>query len=302
MSHQITTAFINQYKSNVYLLSQQKKSRLEPFVTVESQDSQFKFYEQIGPVAAMPWGPRHGDTPLMETPHLRRRVGIMPFIWADLIDDPDRIRMLIEPTSPYATNAVQAFNRRKDDIIIQSLLGVAYTGHEGNVPVSFPSSQIVAESGGITIAKLVQIREMFWNNEVDEDEPLALAVGPNSIATMLNDPTITSADYNSVRALVRGEIDTFMGFTFIRTTRLPVALKDAADPTKGYVRRNIAWVKSGIIMSMGEDISVQIDKRADKKYSTQVFVSMDIGGVRMEEVKVVALDTLEMETPVMPAP
>ena len=87
-----------------------------------------------------------------------------------------------------------------------------------------------------------------------------------------------------------------------RTTRLPVRLKVAGDPTKGYLRSNLVWVKSGLLMAKGQDTSVDVDKRPDKKNATQIMVTMDVGGTRMEEKKVVAFETLETAAPVKPAP
>jgi hypothetical protein len=304
MSQQITTAFVNQYKSNVWLLTQQMQSKLEPFVRKEVQQAQYDFYEFIGPVSAAPWGPRHGDTPLMETPHMRRKVGIFPYIWADLIDKPDRLRMLIDPTGPYAQNAVMAFNRRKDDVIIQSILGSAWTGHEGNVEVPFPASQTIAPAvpQKITIDLLRQIKEMFWNNDLDEGQPLIMAVAPNSIRTLLEDDHVTSSDYNVVKALVNGDVNQFLGITFVRLTRLPVRYVTPGDPSDGFIRTNLCWIPDGVLMSVGEDINVKVTERPDKKYSTQVFVSMDIGGTRMEEIKVIKFETFESEPTPVPAP
>ena len=306
MSHQVPMAFVSKYKADVTLLIQQRQSRFEPTVSVTSQTAQYEFHEQIGPVSAAPWGPRHGDTPLMETPHLRRRLGIFPYIWADLIDRPDRIRMLIDPTGPYATNAVQAFNRRKDDIIIAAALGNAYTGREGEVVVALPATQKFTGPGfadkPITVELLTEIKTKFWNNDLDEEEQLTMAVSPDSIRSLLLDDRVSSADFNTVRALVRGDVDEFMGFKFVRTTRLPVRAVDDADLTKGYIRTNLVWARGGILMSKGQDIQVEVTPRPDKKYSTQVFVSMDLGASRMEEKKVVAFETFEKTAAPTPAP
>lgn len=301
MSHQITTAFVQQYKANVELLIQQKVSRFEQMVRVESQSAQYEFFEQIGPVSAQPWGPRHGDTPLMETPHMRRRVGIFPWIWADLIDNPDRIRMLIEPTSPYATNAVMAFNRRKDDVILAAMVGTAMTGHNGETPIALPASQQQVLTTGLTIESLLEMKTELWNDDIEDDEQLSIACTPNQIADLLRATEVRNADYNTVRALAAGDVDTFMGFNFIRTTRLPTTPVDPTDLTKGYKVSAQAWLKSGVVMSKGEEITVKITERPDKKYSTQVFVSMDIGGVRMDEKKVRTITTID-KSKARPAP
>lgn len=301
MSHQITTAFVQQYKANVELLIQQRQSRFEPLVRIESQSAQYEFFEQIGPVSAQPWGPRHGDTPLMETPHMRRRVGIFPWIWADLIDNPDRIRMLIEPTSPYATNAVMAFNRRKDDVILAAATGTAMTGHNGETPIELPAAHKMVLSTGLTIDGLLDTKTELWNDDVEDEEQLTIACTPNQIADLLRTTEIKNADYNTVRALAAGDVDTFMGYNFVRTTRLPTVPVDSTDLTKGYKVSAVVFLKSGVLMSKGEEITVKIDQRPDKKYSTQVFVSMDIGGVRMDEKKVRTITTVD-KTKARPAP
>ena len=50
----------------------------------------------------------------------------------EVVDEEDKIRMLISPESPYAQAAVWALGRSKDDVIISAALGNAYSGKEGN--------------------------------------------------------------------------------------------------------------------------------------------------------------------------
>ena len=60
---------------------------------------------------------RHGDTPQIDT-HSRRRVSLVDYEYADLIDNQDKIRTLIDPTSSYALAAAYALGRAQDDEII----------------------------------------------------------------------------------------------------------------------------------------------------------------------------------------
>lgn len=284
MSNQITTAMVQQYHSNVTLLSQQKQSRLQRAVRVEPIHAEFSYYDQIGPVEAQPRGGRHSDTPLMETPHARRRVTACPYNWADLIDTPDRLRILYEPTGPYAQNAVMAFNRAKDKVIIDAAFADANAGKSGEITVAFPATQEVDLGAGLTLDALIKTRELFWKNEVDETLPLYMAVTSFQLGELLRTTEVQSADYNSVKALVQGEINTFMGFEFIRVEMLP---------WEGGVRSCLAWAKDGLLLAMAEDIKVKVSERDDKNYSTQVYVEMDLGATRMEEVKVVKVKCAE---------
>ena len=290
-SIEVDTALVNQYRSNIELLTQQKGSRLRGAVRVEMQNAEFDFYDRIGATDAVEITGRHQDTPLVQTPHDRRRVGLRDFDWADLIDRQDRLKMLADPTGPYAMNAALAMGRKMDDVIIAAAFGVAQTGKSGTTQVNFPTStnQIAVnyvESGSaansaITIGKLRQAKEILDSEENDPDEERFLALSAHDVHALLRTTEATSADYNTVKALVEGKLDTFMGFKFIRTERLQ---KDS----NGY-NRCIAWVKSKLLLAVSQDIAVDIGPRRDKRNSLQVYVSMGIGATRMEEVGVVEI-------------
>ena len=128
MSTQITDAFVEQYSSNVTMLAQQMGSRLRASVDVENVRGKNAFFDQIGVTAAVARTTRHGATPQVNTPHSRRRVSLADFEWADLIDDLDKVRMLVDPTSSYAKAAAAAMNRSIDDIIIAAMNAAASTG------------------------------------------------------------------------------------------------------------------------------------------------------------------------------
>jgi len=294
MSVNITTAFVNQYRANVEHLLQQKGSRLRPFVRVETQNAEFEYYDRIGSVDAVEVTSRHSDTPLISTPHDRRQVSLRDFDWADMIDRTDRIRLLIDPASPYAQNAAWALGRKMDDIIIDAAFGTAYTGKTGSSSVTFPSADQIAvdyvETGsaansGLTIGKLREAKRLLDSNEVDPSDPRFVVVTSKQINDLLQTTEVTSSDYNSVKALVQGDINTFMGFNFIRTERV-------GTDSSSY-RRVIAYAKSGLLLAVGADVQVDIGPRRDKRNATQVYCSASFGATRMEEGKVIEIKCSE---------
>lgn len=289
MSTEITTAFVQQFSSNVQLLSQQMGSRLRGAVSEESVTGEKAFFDQVGQAAAIKRTTRHGDTPLVETPHSRRMVTLENYEWADLIDDQDKVRMLIDPTSAYARTAAAAMGRAMDDAIITAALGTAKTGKSGSTSTSFLSAnQIAAASVDMTIEKLIQAKSKLDQQDVDPSIPRYMAVSPRQIEALLNTTAVTSADFNTVKALVQGDIDTFMGFRFIVTNRLPI---DGNN-----VRNCFAWAEDGIKLAVGKDVMARIEERADKSYATQVYYCATFGATRMEEEKVVQIDCDEDET------
>jgi len=281
MSINITTAFVNQFSSNVSLLSQQMGSRMRTAVSEESVTGEKAFFDQVGSAAAVKKTSRHGDTPTMDTPHSRRMVSIDTYEWADLIDDADKVRMLIDPTSTYARAAAAAMGRAMDDAIITAATGTSKTGASGGTSTTLPAGQQIAHgSADLTIAKLLSAKKLFDDNDVDPSIPRYLAVAPAQIEALLGTTQVTSSDFNTVKALATGQVDTFMGFKFIVSTRLTVASN---------IRTCFAWAEDGIKLAVGKDIMAEIERRADKSYATQVFYCSTFGATRMEEDKVVQI-------------
>ena len=281
MSTQVTTAFVQQFSANIALLSQQRGSLFRNAVRTETVTGEKAFFDQVGSAAAIKRTSRHADTPLVDTPHSRRMVTMSDYEWADLIDDPDKVRMLADPTSVYAQAAAGGLGRAMDDVIITAALGTALTGASGGTSTTLPAAQkVVHASAGLTIAKLVSAKKILDEGDVDPSIKRYIAVSPEQIEDLLNNTTVTSSDYNTVKALSQGDIDSYVGFKFVVTNRLN---------DDGTSRQVIAWAEDGIVLALGSDMSSRIDERADKSYSTQVYASMTIGATRMEEAKVVEI-------------
>lgn len=288
MSFQVTTAFVEQYKANVYHLTQQKGSKLRKAVRTESVTGKNAYFEQLGSVSAVKRTSRHADTPRMDTPHSRRRVSTEDYWWADLVDNEDQLRMLIDPTSPYAEAAAMAMGRSIDDAIIAAADGVAYTGVDGGTQTQFDSNMVVdvqvvwpgvsAADTGLNVAKLIAASTLLGQNDVDPDEEKFLIVNQKQIGSLLKDEKLSSHDYNVVKPLVEGQVSKYMGFTIIPCNRIGV---DSNGDHKV-----LFWAKGGMLLGLGSDIKTRISERDDKGYSTQVFASMTLGATRMEEVRV----------------
>lgn len=286
MSNQITTAFVQQYSSNVQMLSQQMGSVLRGVVDVESVTGKSAFFDQVGKTTAVVRSSRHADTPQIDTPHSRRRVTLADYEWADLIDNADKVRLLIDPTSSYAKAAAAAMGRAMDDVIIAALGGTAYTGETGSTSVVLPAAQkpySSSQSDGLTITKLLEAKRLLDAADVDPSIQRYLVCGPKQISDLLATSQVTSSDFNTVKALAQGQVDSFLGFQFIVTNRLKL------DATNTDDRLAYAFTADAIKLAVGQDVLARIDERADKSYSTQVYYAMSIGATRMEEEKVVEI-------------
>ena len=281
-ANQITTAFVNQFSANVQLLSQQMGSLLRNTVDIETVNGEKAFFDQVGSTAAVERTTRNADTPLIETPHQRRMVTMADYEYATLVDDQDKIRLLIDPTSTYARAAAAAMGRKMDDVIIAAFFGDAKTGKDGGSTTSFPAgNQIAHGSAGLTVAKLIEAKQKLDENSVDPSIQRYIVVSPKQISDLLNTTTVTSSDFNTVRALASGSVTSFVGFNFIVSNRLPL------DGSSN--RRIFAWATDGMKVALGKEPQARIDQRADKSYATQVYYCMTMGATRMEEEKVIEI-------------
>lgn len=305
MSAQITEAHVLQFSNNVYTLSQQKGSKLENAVRKETINGKKKSFERVGAVSAQKKLGRHAPTPAMDTPHSRRWISMEDYQHNDFVDQTDLIRMLIDPSSDYAMAAVWAMGRTKDDVLIAAAFDDAEYGEEGKAFIAHPNSQKYAANNGaaftnLNVKTLRALRRMFSTQEVDESIPKYLAVSSAQIEAMLGQTEVTSSDYNSVKALVQGDVNTFMGFNFISIERLLTTAGRtlAASATTGVVgagasiaganfKSCIAWAQDGLILGTGMEVKGRMDERPDLSYAKQIYTEMSIGATRMDEVKVI---------------
>ena len=288
MSTQITTAMVEQYRSNVYYLVQQQGSKLKSACRLETVTGKNAFFEQIGSTAARLRTSRHSDTPRMDTPHSRRRVSLADYDWADLIDNEDQIRLLIDPTSQYAQAAAWAMGRAMDDVIIAAADGTAYTGVAGGTSTSYDTAMTVAVTTrwpgvssanlGLNVAKLMEAAKLLGSNNVDPDENKHLVLNARQIKSLMQDAHVASGDYNTLRPLMSGKMVEFHGFKLYPTERIGT---DASSYDKV-----LYWAGNGMLLAIGKDISGKVSERPDKNYATQVFSTMSIGSTRMEETRV----------------
>lgn len=298
MSSTVTEAMVQQYGTNFRTLYQQKTSRFTPWCQMEGGIvGQSKSVERIGKAEAYDITSRGADTKYVDVPHSRRWIDLQDKGWAELVDEMDKIRMLADPTSPYAGLAVMALNRAKDDIILAAARGNARTN---TGLVALPATQKIAVGGtSLTMAKLLTAKEILDTNEVDDDASMAatgqsssessarvIAVNAKMLTNLYGTTEIKSVDYNSVKALAEGQIDTFLGFKFVRTERL---FRDSTVST----RFGIAYSRSCVGLGIGKDIVSSIDVLPGKNYSAQVYARMSVGATRLEDEGVVEIACFE---------
>lgn len=289
MSTEIDVAFVKQFETGITMLQQQKGSNLRMGVSVASNITGDRdFFDQVDAVEMSQVTNRHGDTPLTDTPHRRRMLTLTPWDIADMVDRPDKVRTLNDPTNSYVQQFAAAAGRRIDQTIIDKFTATAATGNDGSGTATFESAFTIAKTFGtdsnLTTAKVVEARRILEANENMQgsgDDEWYFVCSASQRAALLNDTQFQDSDFNSVKALVRGEVDTWLGFTFLKSELLPTAT--------GNVRSCYAWRKGSMKLGVGAEPRGFIDVRPDKRHGTQIRYELDIGATRMDEKGVIEI-------------
>jgi len=291
---QIPEFFPTEFGTNWDHLVQQKLSKLKDYVLVDQVRGKEKSYNQVGSVEMSRVLVRAGDTTITDTPLAKRWLRPFPHEKGDLLDqwDAEYLGEIALPQSEILQAHAAAYARTCDRLIIEAAVGSAFTGETGTNSVPLPSSQKVAvdyvESGstansGLTIAKLRAAKFILDDNEVDDEDQRIIALSAKQLQDLLRTTEVTSADYNTVRALVAGQIDTFLGFKFRRVSKSFFAYNAGTG-----VRNIVAYAKSGLRLTDSGRRSY-VDIRPDKSHALQLRTVASIGAARMEEAKVVEI-------------
>jgi hypothetical protein len=98
-----------------------------------------------------------------------------------------------------------AIGRRQDQLIIDAL--------EGSSTALTVANDIGGTDTNLNVAKLREAKKLLDKNNVPpQDRHIVLHA--NNLSALLSETEVTSTDFNTVKALVSGELNTYLGFTF----------------------------------------------------------------------------------------
>jgi hypothetical protein len=98
-----------------------------------------------------------------------------------------------------------AMGRRQDQMILDAL-----TASSTSLTVA---NSIGGSATNMNIAKLREAKRLMDKTNVPPDGR-HIIIHANGLANLLSETSVTSSDFNSVKALVQGELNTFLGFMF----------------------------------------------------------------------------------------
>lgn len=297
----ITSAFVQEFHRGFEIACSQKDSRLQSTVTDRGSITGASFtVNDMGIVEMTDRGfaDRFGDT-VWSLPDAGTRIAMMSD--ADLyvpVEPTDVPKLLAQPQGEYQQLCVEAANRKKDRTIYNAILGdiqrksVAKDGTPTTAAQSFAASQILWAQGAVgtgsspakpvTKKDLIRLRALFRKNEADS-EVINLTYNSDMLTSILNDGTLTNADYISLGLLQEGDVKgRWLGFNWIPYEKLNVDANGSVTA--------LAWTKSGVHFGTGINLTVDIGPRRDKRNTIQISALTSYGAGRSNELKCAALN------------
>lgn len=288
------TLFAQDYRALLQPALQQKGSRLRPFVMNDTA-SGVKQKVAVNRVEQIQTSLVTGQAqPKVFTNAAVSRRWVLPISRdaAQPFDHFDMLKMQQEmPTSTALQNAINAHGRDFDDEIIDAFFRNAVSGETGAGTTAFDTTnnQIALNFGAasntrVTVAKLREAKRILlsWENDFDND-PAYVVLTSKEHDSLLAEAQVVSRDYNDALVLKEGKVQSYMGFNFILCERLQL------DATATW-RRVPVFMKSGINLTVWEDIVTDVSQRKDLKGNPwEVYSMATFGAVRLDEKRVVEI-------------
>ena len=292
MANEIQEVFIDAFRGNLRHLSQQKASKLRPYVDYFSAEAETGSWDRLSD-ADMVTKTRNQVTGDERREWSRRMAIATTYKDHEMIEVEDPSMMLQDPKSNLNQSMGYAAGRQIDDVIIAASTGAATAisraplhpagdGTTTPTAVALPADQVIDGSGGgLTFELVTETQERFMLNDIDADIPKIFVVSPRQVRELMNLTENTSADYVEARRLQQyGICPNWLGFTWIVSNRLGGAAGS---------RTCFAMTHDAVGLHMPGDIEVFCQQDPGYQYAWRPYMQMNLGAVRVEDEKVVQI-------------
>lgn len=198
------------------------------------------------------------DVTPMNISHARQTAAMQNWYASEYTDIFDKAEVNFDEKSELAKTIANGLGRREDQLVIDAI--AACTFHASTVDPDIARVLDISATRNFDLAALQSAKAHFDDLEIGQGEELHIALRAAALQELLSSTQVSSSDFNTVKALVRGEMDTFMGFKFhIIGTRTEGGLGGVSGDLVAY-----AWAKSSVGLAVGIDMQTSIDWIAQK--------------------------------------
>jgi hypothetical protein len=177
-----------------------------------------------------------------------------------------------------------AIGRRMDQVIIDALIAASSTGTVAN---TIQNDGTTGSATDLNVGKLRAAKKYLDSKNVPM-EGRTIVLHANNLSALLGQTTVTSSDFNTVKALVTGEVDTFLGFKFVT-----IGDRDEGGLPKASADRTVfAFHRDAVGMAIGLNQTSRVDYIAEKT-SFLVASMFSAGSVAIDSEGIVKITCAE---------
>lgn len=290
----ISDQYRTQFNDMMHIKAQQKQARTRSWVTEMDFKGEDMAYDGLGQVEAREMQGRLVLTVFDDLEHFRRQITSRAFVVTLPIDQQDVEKRLTDPQGEYAAACVRALERAYDRVVYEAMFASVKTGRSFGTTVSASSDGVltVNATGGLTIAKLLELKKNFLDNEVgvDDDVPYCIGISGDEHSTLLQIDQLINSRYTGTLRLENGRIKSGVGADFIT---FGGAVANPLLTVSAGVRSCFAVARGGLVVGMQRNWKVEIDKRTDYVGVTQVQITGVMGCTRTEGKLIQKLTTTD---------
>jgi len=198
------------------------------------------------------------DVTPMDVGHSRQSASLDNWNAPEYTDIFDQAEVNFDEKQELAKTIAMALGRREDQIIIDAMANGTYSATPGN---DADTGLDITAGGALTVAQLRAASTRGLTKRSVDSSDRTIAITADGLDQLLATTPVTSSDFNTVKTLVNGDIDTFLGFNFkIIATRDEGGLPgDGTADCKAF-----AYHKSAIGYAVGIDMKTTVDWVAQK--------------------------------------
>ncbi len=194
---------------------------------------------------------KYTDVTPMNVGYSQNPCVLQDWVAAEYSDIFDAATIKADEIKELAVEVGNAITRRLEQIIIDAQTGDGYTKANADIAVG---------TDGLTLAKARKAKKALDKNGVPNTERYFVCGAAQLNDDLLGSTEVTSSDYNSVKALVNGELNTFLGFKW----KMVGDRDEGGLPLSGTTRTCIAYHKASTGLAIGIDNKTSIDWVAEK--------------------------------------
>jgi hypothetical protein len=283
MVQSIDNALVTEFSDMVHQEAQQLTSKLKDKVKIKKMEGDVFAYDGLGRVEAREVNDRYSDASFDDIEHTRRKISRRRFVINLPIDASDVRGALLNPESEYARAVAAGMLRQYDRVIYDAAFKDVQTGRDFDSTVNFADDGglTVDATGGLTYAKLLEIKQNFLDNDVGDDpnDQLYLTILGKQHTNLMSEVQLTSGDFSRDYVIDKGTIVRALGMELVM---FAANVPNPIIPENNSEHALVAASTRGLCLGISKEMSISIKERDDKIETTQVQIIAQMGGVRTE--------------------